>query len=207
MNTYEQVGSLRAEVMLIDNYDSFTYNLVQQFCKLGSRVTVAQNDQVDLSTILAPQYTHIVISPGPGHPSKKRDFGVCTALLDAIPLSVPLLGVCLGFQGIAAHFGAEVTRAPQVMHGKTSLITHYESGLFEGLPNPLEVMRYHSLCVTPQSLPHMLIPTARCEADGVLMGFRHRNYEIFGVQFHPESIGTPNGPKLLDRFLSSRSIF
>ena len=192
--------------MLIDNYDSFTYNLVQCFCKLGARVTVALNDQVELSTLLDSRYTHLVISPGPGHPEEERDFGVCAALLDTLPLSIPLLGVCLGFQGIAAHFGAQVTRAPSVMHGKTSLITHDQKGLYQGLPNPLEVMRYHSLCVVPDSLPTQLISTASCKEDGVLMGFRHETHPIFGVQFHPESIGTPQGPALLNRFLAQRPL-
>lgn len=205
IRVFESVGPRRAEVMLIDNYDSFTYNLVQCFCRLGARVSVALNDQVDLLTLLDPRYTHIVISPGPGHPQNPRDFGVCTALLNALPLSVPLLGVCLGFQGIAAHFGAEIIRAPRVMHGKTSLITHCQTGLFSGLSTPLEVMRYHSLCVAPGSLPEQLIPTAHSESDDVLMAFKHRILPIFGVQFHPESVGTPKGPELLQRFLELRS--
>lgn len=204
LRVYQPVGSAIAEVMLIDNYDSFTYNLAQGLCRRGARVTVVLNDQVHLSELLKPHYTHIIISPGPGHPLQERDFGVCTELLRALPLSVPLLGVCLGFQGIAAHFGATVTRAPRVMHGKTSSITHDGQGLFRDLPSPMSVMRYHSLCVPPHSLPEVLIPTAYSSSDGVLMAFRHQSLSIFGVQFHPESIGTPLGEELLNRFLEMR---
>ena len=201
LRTYEAVGECHRQVMLIDNYDSFTYNLVQALCLLGARVTVALNDQVNLETLLDPQYSHLMISPGPGHPHKAEDFGICHELLHALPLEKPLLGVCLGFQGIAAHFGAEITRAPQPMHGKVSLIDHEASGLFSNLPNPMSVMRYHSLCVDSKTVPSALIPTAYSQTDGVLMGFRHRELPIYGVQFHPESIGSPEGSLLLSNFL------
>lgn len=204
LRTYEAVGEHHRQVILIDNYDSFTYNLVQALCLLGARVTVALNDQVYLETLLDPQYSHIVISPGPGHPNKPEDFGVCNELLSALPVEKPLLGVCLGFQGIAAHFGAEITRAPRPMHGKVSLIDHKESGLFAELANPMSVMRYHSLCVDSKTLPSTLIPTAYSQTDGILMGFRHKELPIYGVQFHPESIGSPQGPLLLRNFLMIR---
>jgi anthranilate synthase component II len=200
LRVYEGVGTIKAQVMLIDNYDSFTYNLVQAFCSLGAQVTVVLNNQADLETLLDPKYTHFVISPGPGHPNKREDFGICYDLLQSLPNHKPLLGVCLGCQGIAAHFGAEIKRAPKVMHGKVSFITHQQRGLFSNLLNPMPVMRYHSLCIDQETLSTQLIPTAYSE-DGVLMGFEHRERPIYGVQFHPESVGTPQGDVLLDQFL------
>lgn len=198
---YEPQGKQIANVVLIDNYDSFTYNLVQAFCMLGARVSVGLNDQISLDEILAPQYSHIVISPGPGHPNKSKDFGIGHQLLMALPVRKPILGVCLGFQGLAAHFGAQVRRAPKVMHGKTSMITHHQQGLFQELPNPLSVMRYHSLCVDAKSLPACLEAAAFSDDDQVLMAFKHREWPIYGVQFHPESVGSPLGPKVLANFL------
>ena len=201
MKIYYPTGPTCAYVLLIDHYDSFTYNLTQALCIAGAQVTVCEHDQVSLSEILAPAYTHYVISPGPGRPERERDFKVSRELLHALPHSRPLLGVCLGLQGIAAHFGATVTHAPRVMHGKVSRIMHDQDGLFRGLSNPLPVMRYHSLCVDTATLPDELIPTAWCPQDGVLMGIRHHSRPIFGVQFHPESVGTPRGPELLQSFL------
>ncbi len=205
IKVYEPLQEQNAHVILIDNYDSFTYNLVQAFCMLGARVSVALNDQLTLQEILSPKYTHIVISPGPGHPQKAKDFGVCQNLLNALPINKPILGVCLGFQGIAAHFGAQVIRAPKVMHGKTSLITHEQSGLFLDVPQPLSVMRYHSLCVDAQSLPQCLKPTAYSDDDHLLMAFEHTEWPIYGVQFHPESVGSPLGPMILANFLQPSS--
>ncbi len=193
-----------ARLLLIDNYDSFTHNLAQQLGALGARVDVRRNDALTLEEALDGGYTHVVISPGPGHPLVPRDFGVCAALLKDLPRltrGARLLGVCLGHQGIAAHLGARVGRAPRVMHGKESLVRHDGRGLFEGAPSPLSVMRYHSLCVLEETLPSCLRPCAWSEDDGVLMGFEHRALPVFGVQFHPESVGTPLGAQLMGRFL------
>jgi anthranilate synthase/aminodeoxychorismate synthase-like glutamine amidotransferase len=201
-SVYHPVDEERAHVMLIDHYDSFTYNLVQSLCIAGAKVTVASHDRVKVDELLIPDYTHFVISPGPGHPQSSKDFKVCAELLNQLPLGRPILGVCLGFQGIASHLGATIRKAPKVMHGKTSLIMHDGEGLFTDLPSPMKVMRYHSLCVDTKSLPSTLVPTAWCPRDGVLMGIRHRELPVFGVQFHPESIGTSVGDQLLHRFLS-----
>ena len=201
-SVYHPVAKQCAHVMLIDHYDSFTYNLVQSLCVAGAKVTVVAHDQVQLHELLEPHYTHFVISPGPGHPQVSKDFKICAELLNQLPLKKPLLGVCLGFQGIASQLGAQITQAPKVMHGKSSLIMHDGQGLFTDLPNPVKVMRYHSLCVETNSLPSTLVPTAWCPQDGVLMGIRHRELPVFGVQFHPESIGTQVGDQILQRFLS-----
>lgn len=187
-------------VVLIDNYDSFTHNLYQLIAGLGVRVQVFRNDAIDAAGVDALKPSHIVLSPGPGHPSKQRDFGVCADLVRADRLDRPLLGVCLGHQGIAHYHGARVIRAPAIMHGKASVIAHDGAGLFAGLPERLEVMRYHSLCVDPDSLPQTLTITARTD-DGVIMGLRHASRPVFGVQFHPESIGTPDGAALMRNFL------
>lgn len=194
-------------LLLIDNYDSFTHNLAQQLGALGAEVEVRRNDAINADEIFEGAHTHIVISPGPGHPLNARDFGVCAQLLGDLPRltrltrHTRLLGVCLGHQGIAAALGAEVRRAPRVMHGKESLVRHDGAGLFEGLPSPLSVMRYHSLCVAEETLPPSLRACAWSEGDGVLMGFAHRDLPIFGVQFHPESVGTPLGARLMERFV------
>ena len=190
------------KVLLIDNYDSFTHNLAQQFWSIGVDLDVHRNDEISLHDALDEQYTHYVISPGPGHPKNTRDFGVCKDLLGALPESKPLLGVCLGHQGIALHFGAELAQAPKVMHGKTSLIQHDRSGIFRELPIPLKVMRYHSLCVPTHTLPSCLTPTAWSPSDGVLMGFKHVSRPVYGVQFHPESIETNQGLSLIKNFLN-----
>ncbi|MBM4292707.1 MAG: aminodeoxychorismate/anthranilate synthase component II [Deltaproteobacteria bacterium] len=191
-------------LLLIDNYDSFTHNLAQQLGALGARVEVRRNDALSAEEALDGGYTHVVISPGPGHPLVPRDFGVCAALLRELPRlarGARVLGVCLGHQGIAAHLGGEVGRAPRVMHGKESWVRHDGSGLFAGLPSPLSVMRYHSLRVVEESLPPCLRPCAWSEDDGVLMAFEHRALPVFGVQFHPESVGTPQGAALMARFV------
>ena len=187
------------KVLLIDNYDSFTYNLFQLMGGLGANVVVARNDAISLTQIdeLAP--THIVLSPGPGHPARPRDFGVCADLILRHP-RCPLLGVCLGHQGIAHHLGGRVVPAPSIMHGKLSLVSHDGTGLFDGLPSELEVMRYHSLTVDPSGIPACLRVTATTP-DGVVMGLAHKHVPIFGLQFHPESIGTPLGARLVERFL------
>ncbi len=186
-----------SRILLIDNYDSFTYNLVQAFMSLGADVQVYRNDAIDASKALALEPTHLVISPGPGRPESA---GVSMAMIRAFCESIPVLGVCLGHQSIAAVFGADIIPARRLMHGKTSVVEHDGAGVFAGLPNPLEVGRYHSLAVAESSLPPELVVTART-AGGEIMGLRHRALPVEGVQFHPESVLTPRGPALLGNFL------
>lgn len=189
-------------VVILDNYDSFVYNLYQAVGELtGVAAHVVRNDAITIEQLLAEQPTHLIISPGPGTPEDPSYFGVCRAAIQQLGPRIPTLGVCLGHQGIAASFGGRVVRAPQVMHGKTSLIEHDGAGLFAGLPCPLQVMRYHSLVVDPASLPDALAITSRTR-DGIVMSLAHRQWPIFGVQFHPESIGTHEGKRLLANFLA-----
>jgi anthranilate synthase component 2 len=175
-------------ILLLDNYDSFTFNLYQALSELGAEVLVKRNDRitVDEARQLAPSLQGIVISPGPCTPSEA---GVSVPLVRQLAGEVPILGVCLGHQAIGAAFGGKVVRAPRLMHGKTSMIAHDGEGIFSGLPNPFQATRYHSLIVERESLPGHLEITA--EADGLIMGMRHRTLPVFGVQFHPESILTP----------------
>lgn len=192
-------------VLLIDHHDSFTHNLAQQIWASGAACEVRAHDQLSEAELSAG-YTHFVLSPGPGDPQRPEDFQIGRTLLHHLthtPFAQPLLGVCLGHQAIAMSLGAEVGRAPHVMHGKESLVRHLGSGLFEGLPSPMSVMRYHSLCVAPHTLPPCLTPIAWSEEDEVLMGFEHRDLPVFGVQFHPESIATPLGGALMERFLKT----
>ena len=186
-------------ILVLDNYDSFVYNLVQYLGELGVNVIVARNDQLSLEDIEKMDVDGIVISPGPGVPSSPRYFGVCGEVILRLGPRVPILGVCLGHQGIAHVFGGRVARASKLMHGKTSLVTHDGEGLFEGLKNPIRVMRYHSLVI--KDLPPTLKPTAYSLDDGEVMGVRHVSYPIEGVQFHPESILTEDGKKMLANFL------
>ena len=185
-------------LLLIDNYDSFTYNLVQAFLVLGAEVSVYRNDALTPSEALALAPTHLCISPGPGTP---YDAGVSMDMIRAFAGSIPVLGVCLGHQSIVEVFGGKVVRAARLMHGKTSLVRHDGSALFAGLPQPCEVGRYHSLIAAPESLPEVLAVTARTD-EGEIMAVRHRTLTVEGVQFHPESILTPAGPKLLENFLT-----
>ncbi|MFT4705853.1 MAG: anthranilate synthase component 2 [Bradymonadia bacterium] len=189
-------------VLLVDNYDSFTHNLAQYLGMLHADVTVVRNDAITLDAARRLSPSHIVISPGPGHPQTPRDFGVCGQLLQHMSEHTPTLGVCLGHQGIAAHFGASIVRAPRVVHGKSSVVTHDGAGVFSGLKPRVEVMRYHSLAVDEATLPESLVVTARAEDDGVMMALRHRSWPLMGVQFHPESIGTPDGLAMLKNFLT-----
>ena len=191
-----------ARVLLIDNYDSFAHNLMQALWGLGAEVTVVRNDAIDLAGARAAHPTHVVLSPGPGRPDVARDFGVCADLIDHLT-DTPILGVCLGHQGIAWRMGGVVVRAPEIVHGKIDTITHDGTGLFAGLPQPMPVMRYHSLVADAARLPDCLRVTART-SSGLVMAMRHRSRPLFGVQFHPESIGTPDGPALLARFLRVR---
>ncbi len=185
-------------LLLIDNYDSFTYNLFQYLSELGEDVRVVRNDKVTLEDIeeMAPQ--RIVVSPGPGTPDRA---GISNDVIRRFGARIPLLGVCLGHQCIGYSYGAEVDRAGEIMHGKSSLIHHDGLGVFEGLPNPFPAIRYHSLAVMPETVPDCLVVTARTDR-GIVMGLRHRHYPVEGVQFHPESIVTEVGKDLLRNFLS-----
>lgn len=190
-------------VLIIDNYDSFVYNLYQRIGELtGTAATVVRNDRLTLADVADIKPTHIIISPGPGNPENPAYFGVCRDVILQFGKTIPLLGVCLGHQGIGAAFGARVIRAEQAMHGKTSPVFHDRSRTFQGLENPTVVMRYHSLVVDRKTLPPELVVHATTE-DGTIMGLYHREYPIFGVQFHPESIGSRGGTLMLKNFLDS----
>jgi len=184
-------------LLMIDNYDSFTYNLVQYFAELGEDVKVVRNDEIDVPGIIALAPERIVVSPGPCTP---REAGVSVPLIQALAGRIPILGVCLGHQSIGAAFGGEVVHAQQVMHGKTSPVMHKGLGVFQGLPNPFRATRYHSLAVRAETLPACLEVTAWTE-DGEIMGLRHRTLAVEGVQFHPESILTEHGHRMLVNFL------
>jgi anthranilate synthase/aminodeoxychorismate synthase-like glutamine amidotransferase len=188
-------------VLLIDNYDSFTYNLYQALRGLKASVDVVRNDKIDVAGIRGRRPTHLVLSPGPGRP---EEAGVTLTAIKAFGGRVPILGVCLGHQAIGLAFGGDVVRARRLMHGKTSRVRHDGNGVYRGLPNPFLATRYHSLMVEPASLPPCLTPTARAE-DGTLMGVRHKTLPIEGVQFHPESVMTPDGVRLLRNFLCKSS--
>jgi len=184
-------------ILLIDNYDSFTYNLYQYLAELGGQVEVHRNDQISVEDCLDMAPERVVISPGPGTP---QDAGISVDLVRAFAGRAPLLGVCLGLQCIGEAYGGEVAYAGEIMHGKTSLISHDGKGVFAGLPDPFEAIRYHSLAIVPESMPAVLEVSARTEG-GVIMGARHREFAIEGVQFHPESIMTQHGHALLQNFL------
>ncbi|HLG66734.1 MAG TPA: aminodeoxychorismate/anthranilate synthase component II [Acidimicrobiales bacterium] len=184
-------------VLLVDNYDSFVYNLVQELGELGADPIVYRNDAIDVAGIRRANPDAVVISPGPGRPESA---GISMAAIESLAGEVPILGVCLGHQCIGQVFGGRVVGAPKLMHGKTSEIRHCGTGIFAGLPNPLVATRYHSLVVAPESVPPELTVTATT-ADGVVMGLRHAELAVEGVQFHPESILTPSGLSLLDNFL------
>jgi len=189
--------STQPRLLLIDNYDSFTYNLVQAFLVLGAEVTVLRNDEITVEEALRLDITHLCISPGPGTP---RDAGVSMDMIRAFTGRLPIFGVCLGHQSIVEVFGGNVVRAPRLMHGKTSLVKHDGRTLFEGLPQPCEVGRYHSLIAAPDTVPGELEISAVTE-EGEIMAVRHRHFTIEGVQFHPESVLTPQGPQLMGNFL------
>jgi anthranilate synthase component 2 len=185
-------------LLLLDNYDSYTYNLYHYLGELGAEVAVRRNDALDVAAALELGADGIVISPGPCDPDRA---GISLELVLAVAETCPLLGVCLGHQAIAQAFGGRIVRAPQLMHGKLSPIEHDGEGLFEGLPSPFMATRYHSLIAESESLPACLKVTART-ADGVIMGLAHRERPIYGVQFHPESIATEHGHRLLRNFLA-----
>jgi len=186
-----------ARLLLIDNYDSFTYNLVQAFLVLEAEVLVYRNDALTVADAKKLKPTHLVISPGPGRPD---DAGVSLAMIGAFAGEIPVLGVCLGHQGIVQHFGGEIIGAAALMHGKTSLVQHDGEKIYRGIENPFEVGRYHSLAANREKMPADLLVTART-TDGEIMGVRHRALSVEGVQFHPESVLTPEGPRLLENFL------
>ena len=185
-------------IAVVDNYDSFTYNLVQYLGTLGAEVVVRRNDAVTVDELKAMQPEGLLISPGPGEP---KDAGVSEAAIRGLAGEVPILGVCLGHQAIGEVFGGRVVRAPRLMHGKTSPILHKGRGLFAGLDNPFEATRYHSLIVEKDALPECLEPIA-WTPEGELMGLKHRDHETWGVQFHPESVLTAQGLRLIENFLT-----
>ena len=188
-------------MLLIDNYDSFTYNLVQAFAAQGAAVMVYRNDAITTDEALVLDPTHLVISPGPGRP---EDAGVSLDMIAAFAGSIPVLGVCLGHQSLVQHFGGEIVRAERLMHGKTSMAKHDGKTIFEGLPQPFEVGRYHSLCAEHESLPDVLELTAETDR-GEIMGVRHKSLPLEGVQFHPESVLTPKGERLMANFMRMTS--
>jgi anthranilate synthase component 2 len=194
------LGEARGRVLVVDNYDSFTFNLVQHLGELGADSVVVRNDAITAPDVVAAGPAAIVLSPGPGRP---EDAGICVELVRAAARSgIPLLGVCLGHQAIAVAFGGRVVNAPVIMHGKCSDIEHRGEGVFRDLPTPLRATRYHSLIVERATLPHRLEVTA-WTADGTVMALRHRESPIEGVQFHPESVGTPQGRELLATMLDT----
>jgi len=193
------------KILIIDNYDSFTYNLYQYvgeiFTRQGTKfvLDVIRNDAKTVQEIKKRGYDKIIISPGPGDPGNKAYFGICADVITNLGKKIPILGVCLGMQGIAYCFGGKIIRAKVPMHGKTSIIKHNVKGIFAGLPQKLEVMRYHSLIAEKETLPKILEITA--ESNGEIMGLRHKIYPIEGIQFHPESFATEGGKKILTNFL------
>ena len=197
---------MATSVLMIDNYDSFTYNVVQYLAELGAEVHTYRNDAITLEEIEALAPSHLVVSPGPCTPNEA---GISMAAIEHFAGKLPILGICLGHQAIGQVYGGEVVRAPQVMHGKTSRVRHGGHGVFAGLEDPLEVTRYHSLVVAAETLPECLEVTAWVDEDdvtpGLIMGLRHKTLDIEGVQFHPESILTRQGHELLQNFLSRRA--
>ena len=189
-------------VLVLDNYDSFVYNLVQYVGVLGVEPKVYRNDAISLEDAknkVRPD--GIIISPGPGNPANPKDFGVCTDILATLSHKTPTLGICLGLQGIGYVYGGEIVHAGKTMHGKISLIEHNGKDVFKGLPSPIEGVRYHSLVVRKQKLPEVLQVTASSLDDGEIMGLRHKDYPIFGIQFHPESIKTTDGMQMIRNFV------
>ena len=185
-------------ILLVDNYDSFTYNLAQYLGELGCQVEVHRNDRISVEQIAQRKPERIVISPGPCTP---HEAGISVEMVQKLAGKIPILGVCLGHQAIGAAFGGKIIRAPKLFHGKTSQIRHDGSGVFRGLPNPFTATRYHSLIVERKSLPAELQVTAETD-DDIIMGMQHRHYPLMGVQFHPESVLTESGKQLLKNFLS-----
>lgn len=188
---------MKPRLLLIDNYDSFTYNLVQAFLVLGAEVSVYRNDEISTDQALDFDPTHLCISPGPGRP---EDAGVSLDMIATFEKRIPILGVCLGHQSLVSHFGGRIVSADRLMHGKTSMVHHDQQTIYKGLSEPFEAGRYHSLAAETQSMPSALEITARTEQDEI-MGVRHRELPLEGVQFHPESVLTPEGDDLMKNFL------
>ncbi len=187
--------------LIIDNYDSFVYNIAQYLGELGVNCDVKRNDKITINEIKQKKYDGIIISPGPGTPDEKKYFGVCSDVIKDIGRSTPILGVCLGHQGIISAFGGKVTNAGCVRHGKTSPVNHTDSELFKGVSNPFRATRYHSLVGDKTIIPDILEVTATAADDGEIMAIKHKEYLIEGVQFHPESIMTEQGKKILENFI------
>jgi len=192
----------RQKVLIIDNYDSFTYILKQYFGELGGNPEVFFHDQITINQVKRMKPTHLVLSPGPGTVEHLKDVGIMFDVIKEFYRKVPMLGVCLGHQAIGKFFGGQVVNAPHVMHGKRSFIYHEKGGIFKGLPSPFEAMRYHSLMVDPRFIERSELHPTAWAGKHLLMGFQHEKYPIFGVQFHPESLGTPDGMKIIKNFLS-----
>jgi anthranilate synthase component 2 len=190
------------KILVIDNYDSFVYNIAQLLGELGTEPTVVRNDETSLEKIRNANYDAIVISPGPGHPADRKYFGVCTDVITELGPTTPILGVCLGHQGIVHAFGGKVINAGRVRHGKTSPIRYSTDRIFENVSNPFKATRYHSLVADLKTFPSSLEVTAEALDDGEIMGIRHRKYLIEGVQFHPESVLTVDGRLMLRNFIS-----
>ncbi len=189
------------KTLIIDNYDSFTYNLAQYFGELNANPVVHTNDAISVEKINSIKPSHIVISPGPGTVEKPDDFGVCEQVILTYMNKLPILGVCLGHQGIAKALGGKIITAPTIMHGKKSIIEHNNEGIFQNIKNPFTAMRYHSLCIDETSLPSELTITARAQDDNTIQAIQHDIHPLFGIQFHPESFGTPEGKTILSNFL------
>ncbi|NHC38784.1 aminodeoxychorismate/anthranilate synthase component II [Bacillus sp. MM2020_1] len=186
-------------ILLIDNFDSFTFNLYQYLGELGEQITVFRNNQLTMEQIRELNPKAIILSPGPGKPEKA---GICIELIQTFYDKIPILGICLGHQAIGASFGGKIQRATLIKHGKTSMISHHRVGLFKGLPNPVDVMRYHSLIIEKSSIPDVLECIAYSEEDQEIMAIKHRQFPVYGLQFHPESIGTPSGKEIIKNFLN-----
>ena len=190
------------KILVIDNYDSFVYNLAQLLGELRTEPTVLRNDRITLEDVVRLDPDAIVISPGPGHPADRKYFGMCTDVISEMGHKIPVLGVCLGHQGIVHAFGGKVINAKRIRHGKTSLIQYTADRLFEDVANPFRATRYHSLVADQSTFPSCLEVTARALDDGEIMGLRHRQYLMEGVQFHPESVLTGEGQRILLNFIS-----
>ena len=191
------------KVLILDNYDSFVYNLAQYAGEIADEVVVKRNDEVNIPAVRRFSPDKIIISPGPGTPADPRYFGICTEVLRKVSIETPTLGVCLGHQGIVHSFGGKIVRAKRLHHGKTSSIRHDGKGIFRGLENPFEATRYHSLVADPRTLPDSLEVSARSEDDQEVMAVRHQEFPIEGVQFHPESILTVHGHRMIANFLEA----
>ncbi len=191
------------KVLILDNYDSFVYNLAQYAGEIADEVVVKRNDEVNIPAVRRFSPDKIIISPGPGTPADPRYFGICTEVLRKVSIETPTLGVCLGHQGIVHSFGGKIVRAKRLRHGKTSPIRHDGKGIFRGIENPFEATRYHSLVADPRTLPDSLEVSARSEDDQEVMAVRHQEFPIEGVQFHPESILTVHGHRMIANFLEA----